>query len=242
MVELFRQGIAIVDDNNPAPENVPRQGETTAGTVNWRREGIIFPHKSGNLQNSFASFRHYLHDSILRMSLLQLFLIMLPEEYIEKVLIPDTSKGRSVPMDIQEFIKCVGCWIYMACWVGIENRQDWWYTTTPLMAKGAPFRINRIMYRNWFDYIISAIIFTNREVPYEDRFFQMRQLEEAWKQNMSQQCFPSWINVLDDYMMEWFNKWALGFMCVIRKPHPFGNKRHTICCALTSILWREQIL
>jgi hypothetical protein len=31
-------------------------------------------------------------------------------------------------------------------------------------------------------------------------------------------------------------------MCVGRKPHPFGNKRHTICCALTSILWRAQIV
>ena len=42
--------------------------------------------------------------------------------------------------------------------------------------------------------------------------------------------------------MEWFNKWAPGFMCVGRKPHPFGNDCHTICCALTSILWRAQIV
>ena len=38
MVELCRQGIAINDDNNPAPENVPQHGETTTGTGNWRRE------------------------------------------------------------------------------------------------------------------------------------------------------------------------------------------------------------
>ena len=42
--------------------------------------------------------------------------------------------------------------------------------------------------------------------------------------------------------MEWFNKRAPGFMCVGRKPHPFGNERHTICCAITSILWRAHIL
>ena len=51
MVELRRQGIAIGDDNNPALENVPRQGETNTGTGNWRREGIICPRKAGNLQN-----------------------------------------------------------------------------------------------------------------------------------------------------------------------------------------------
>ena len=78
MVELRHQGISIDGDNNPAPENVPRQGETTTGTGNWRRDGIIFPRKDGNLQNSFASFGHYSHDAILCMSLIQLFLIFFP--------------------------------------------------------------------------------------------------------------------------------------------------------------------
>ena len=70
----------------------------------------------------------------------------------------------------------------------------------------------------------------------------MRQLEEAWKQNMAQQFFPSCINILDESMMEWFNKWSPGFMCVGRKPHPFGNEWHTICCALTSIIRRAHIV
>ena len=52
---------------------------------------------------------------------------------------------------------------------------------------------------------------------------QMRQLEKYWNHNMAQQFFPSWINDLDASMMEWFNKWAPGFMFVVRKPHPFGN-------------------
>ena len=138
------------------------------------------------------------------MSLLRLFLIMFPEDYPEEVLIPKTNKGLSVPMDLQEFIKWVGCWLYMSCWVGIESRQDWWSTMKPLMAKGAPFRLNHIMSRNRFDSIISALRLTNKEVPYQDGFFQMRQLEEAWNQNMAQKFFPSWINVLDESMMEWF--------------------------------------
>ena len=31
-------------------------------------------------------------------------------------------------------------------------------------------------------------------------------------------------------------------MCVGRKPHPCGNERHAIFCALTYILWRAQIV
>ena len=88
MVELRRQGIAIDDDNDSAPDNVPRNGDTTTGTGNWRREGIICPRKSGNLQNYFASFRHYSHDAILRMSLLQLFLVVFPEEYLDESSFP----------------------------------------------------------------------------------------------------------------------------------------------------------
>ena len=78
--------------------------------------------------------------------------------------------------------------------------------TTSSMAKGAPFRLNIIMYHNWFDYIFIALHFTNREVPYEDGFFQMCQLEEAWNHNMAQQFLPSRINVLDESIMEWFSK------------------------------------
>ena len=74
------------------------------------------------------------------------------------------------------------------------------------MAKGAPFRLNRIMSRNQFDYILGALSFTNIEVPYEDGFLKMRQLEEAWNQNKAQQFLPSWINVLYESIMEWFNK------------------------------------
>ena len=88
--------------------------KVSTGTGNRRIEGIIYPHKSGNLQNYFASFRHYSYDAILCMSLLHLFLIINPEDYLEEVLITETNKGLSVPMDIQEFIKWVGCWLYMA--------------------------------------------------------------------------------------------------------------------------------
>ena len=54
----------------------------------------------------------------------------------------------------------------------------------------------------------------------------MRQLEKEWNANMDEEFDTSWINVLDESMMEWYNKYAPGFMCVGRKPHPFGNERY----------------
>ena len=59
---------------------------------------------------------------------------------------------------------------------------------------------------------------------------------------MAEQFNLSWINVLDEGIIQCFNKYTPGFMCVGHKPHPFGNKIQTICCGLTPILWRSQIV
>jgi hypothetical protein len=93
-----------------------------------------------------------------------------------------------------------------------------------------------------FNETLLCLRYTDREVDYEDGFFHMHQLEEAWYKNMADEFNPSWIHVLDESMMEWLNKYAPGFMFVGHKAHSFGNERHTICCALTTILWRAQIV
>ena len=66
----------------------------------------------------------------------------------------------------------------------------------------------------------------------------MHQMEEAWNLNMAEEFNTSWTNVLGEIMVEWFDKYAPGFMCVWHKPRPLGNEGHAICCGLTSILWR----
>ena len=60
--------------------------------------------------------------------------------------------------------------------------------------------------------------------------------------NMDEEFNPSWINVLEKNMMDWFNKYETDFMCVGRKPHLFGNERHNICFALTPIFCRYKIV
>ena len=56
----------------------------------------------------------------------------------------------------------------------------------------------------------------------------MRQMEKAWNKTMADEFNPSSINVLDNNMMEWYNKFAPGFMCVGQKPNTFGNGLHTL--------------
>ena len=79
-------------------------------------------------------------------------------------------------------------------------------------------------------------------MQYEYGLFYMRNMEEAWNKNMAEKFNPSWINVRDENIMNWYNKFYPGFMSVVQKTYPFGNERHTICCGITSILWRSQII
>ena len=51
----------------------------------------------------------------------------------------------------------------------------------------------------------------------------MRQMEESWNMNIADKFNLSWIIVLVESMMEWFNKYAYNFMCIGSKPQPFGK-------------------
>ena len=61
-------------------------------------------------------------------------------------------------------------------------------------------------------------------INYYDGFFHMRKMEEAWILNMTKDLNSSWIIIFDKSIMEWFKKYAPGFMCVGHKPHPFSVK------------------
>ena len=67
-------------------------------------------------------------------------------------------------------------------------------------------------------------------------------MEELWNKNIEDKFNPGWINILDKSMVEWFNNYSPGFMCVDRKPHTSGNERHVIFYCLMSILWRAHIV
>ena len=56
----------------------------------------------------------------------------------------------------------------------------------------------------------------------------------AWVGKLS-----GWANCLDESMSIWTNKFSCpGFMFIPRKPWPFGNKYHTVCCCCaTGIMW-----
>ena len=60
---------------------------------------------------------------------------------------------------------------------------------------------------------------------------------------MTEQFTPSWVCCLDESMSTWTNKYSCpGWMFVPRKPWPFGNEYHTVCCSLSGILWQMELV
>ena len=61
---------------------------------------------------------------------------------------------------------------------------------------------------------------------------------EAWGLNMVENFVPGYVNCLDKSMSVWTNKFTgPGFMFIPRKPWPFGNNYHMVCCCTSGIMW-----
>ena len=115
------------------------------------------------------------------------------------------------------------------------------------MSEAALFRLNSYMPRTRFEGILSSLCYTDREdAEYNDGFFHIREMEEEWAMNTDEEFNLPWINVLDKIMIEWFNKYETGFMCVGRKPRHFGNEKNIVCCGFTLLFgehrqWKTKI-
>ena len=100
------------------------------------------------------------------------------------------------------------------------------------------------MSQKQFDAILCAIFYTNHDKPtYRDKFWEVRQMVDEWNKNMAEQFTPSWVSCLDESMSPWTNKYTCpGWMFVPRKPHPFGNEYHSVCCSMSGIMWGMELV
>ena len=70
-----------------------------------------------------------------------------------------------------------------------------------------------------------------------DSVFHVQKLVEECNSNMSTNFIPGWIPYLDESIMIWKNKFGPGFVVLPRNSHPFGNKWHNICFAVSVVVF-----
>ena len=117
MSDLRRQCIAVDDDNEPYPEKISYEVPQTVNDFNWKPEGIILPRRSNIVYHTYAAFKNYSREEVMKMTKLELFLILFPVDHLKEVLVPETNKLLKHPTYLGEFIRWLRCWLCMGFWV-----------------------------------------------------------------------------------------------------------------------------
>ena len=59
MTNIRSQGIAVYDENDPAPENISDEVPHPKYGYSWIYEEIFCPRQSKHLHNTYAAFKNY---------------------------------------------------------------------------------------------------------------------------------------------------------------------------------------
>ena len=235
------QGFDVDDDNEPLPENVPNNNDDpTPANINikWGWSGFDRRKQEG-FDNPPAKFNNLGENALTNMTTILIFRLLFPFQYLERVILPVTNKfieGKKAT--IGELLRFIGLWFYMASFQGF-SRSKFWSQEEIDDFDGTPVRFHQWMKQQRFINILTALDYFDGDAPaYTDKFYIVRDLIQAWNQNMKSVFTPSWVSCLDESMSPWTSKWTCpGWMFVPRKPHPMGNEYHTICCGSTGIMY-----
>ena len=246
-VAALRESGVTVDNEDPDEANIaPPPAQPIQGT--WGRPAICARRSRPSLADFEGGWKKYAWTAIKEQTYFDTFRVCFPEKYVVEVLLPATNKNLKTPLTLQEFYVFLGCQFFMACFDGITSRKLWWSEKPVSMFEGAPFRLNKYMSGARFEDIISALRYTDEEPPTEfvDKFHSIRKLMDSWNSHYAEEYNPAWMNCLDESMNTFFNHLCAGFMCLPRKPHPFGNEYHTIADGVLTggarpVIWRAKI-
>ena len=149
---------------------------------------------------------------------------MFPTNFVS-VILPKMNAATINKISLREYVYWLGLTVIMGCFEGISHHHQWFSKEPITVDKGAPFCLNKWMVGNQYKEIMQLHHFTNEEPsPYEDKLFEVQQMQEWWNHHYSTEYSPSYFNYLDKSMNRCLNQCCPGWMCVPCKSHPFGNE------------------
>ena len=143
---LRREGIAVDEDNYPAPENFMHSDDVfnTSSSITFVFHGINTWRQSGNFPVLSYKLKMTPNPRIQHMSCLNLFVKLYFMEYIKDVVIPDTNKHLNLDMNFREYFHVIGFHLIMDFYVG-HSLRDFFLKDLVTPQKGAPIRLNHIV-------------------------------------------------------------------------------------------------
>ena len=120
---------------------------------------------------------------------------------MKEVVLEETNKGLKKIATFEELLQFFGLWFLTSTTSCALHRREFWSFKETSIFEGAPFRFSSIMSRRRFEEIMSNLKITDTETPtYKDVFWEVRQLLDAWNENMANVFSPNWISCLDESM------------------------------------------
>ena len=194
----------VDNDNQPLPENIPTpadEGQESAQFFsNWEYSGSCFHWIEGGRKNKAClSF-----NTDVKPTIQQLFEMFFFKPYVVGVIIPQTNiclqQGKHCPISYGEFLHWLGLWFHMATSNGPDQMEFWSMGEVDCFV-GAPMRFGHFMSKKHFEAILKALAITATQPPaFGDRFWEVREIIEAWNAHMIEQFTPSWVSCLDKSM------------------------------------------
>jgi hypothetical protein len=144
-IEIARNLVEIDDDNEPAPENVPQEGQGDHVNIfgEWGGHDGLCYRRATNARNQNPTLNF---PRGVKPTRLQLFELLFPRTFVQEIILPMINKEVKFggPVEYWEFLRFVGLWLLLATIQG-PSRTDFWSTDRPSRFYGAPFRICSIV-------------------------------------------------------------------------------------------------
>ena len=145
-----------------------------------------------------------------------------------------------------EFLRYLGIRLLMSTCIGWTKDQFWRPSNEVYEQErnNCPYNMKTFMSRRRFDLITKSLSYTDAYAPaYRDKYWQVRQMLQAFNAHMASIFSSSWVICLDESMSIWHNKFTCpGWIYCPRKPHPYGNEYHTACCGKSHILFSLELV
>ena len=248
------QGVDVDDDNEPVPENIPSPDTPLPDDhglyegQSWGWDGIDRRSNNGGYED--PSFHNLWTPSA--KSYMDLFLHALPFTWMKDVLLPTTSatmrseSPHCIELSLGEFLRFLGIRLLMSTCIGWSQDAFWssGQDTYDQEQNACPYNVKHFMLYKQFKLVTKSLSYTNVSAPtYHDKYWQVRQMLQAFNDNMARIFLSSWVICLDESMSIWHNKFTCpGWIYCPCKPQPFGNEYHTACCGKSNILFLLELV
>lgn len=179
---------------------------------------------------------------------LEVFDLCFPLDYLETHVLPATNNaGKALSpntwrdLSIQELHCFIGLQLLFTCHK--HGEKEAFFSPKPPQLWEPHLRITPdIMTIHRYREISRAFRISD-DFDKKDKFGAIRDLIACWNEHMRAEYCPSWLNCLDESMVQWENEATCpGSMYIERKPTPRGNEYHTIADAETKILFCVELV